>query len=140
MKKIVIIDGQGGRLGKLLVEAARVRLPQAKILVIGTNGVATSTMQKAGADQAATGENPVVRGVQDADAVLGPMGIVVSDAILGEVTPRMAQAVGGCRAKKFLVPMNSCGVWVAGTQEMGLASYVKLAVEEAARYLEEEEA
>ena len=140
MKKIVIIDGQGGRLGKLLVEAVRVRLPQAKILVIGTNGVATSTMQKAGADQAATGENPVVRGVQDADAVLGPMGIVVSDAILGEVTPRMAQAVGGCRARKFLVPMNSCGVWVAGTQEMGLASYVKLAVEEAARYLEEEEA
>ena len=137
MKKIVIIDGQGGRLGKLLVEAVRVRLPQVKILVIGTNGVATSTMQKAGADQAATGENPVVRGVQDADAVLGPMGIVVSDAILGEVTPRMAQAVGGCRARKFLVPMNSCGVWVAGTQEMGLASYVKLAVEEAARYLEE---
>lgn len=140
MKKIVIIDGQGGRLGKLLVEETRARMPQARILVIGTNGVATSTMQKAGADQAATGENPVVRGVQDADAVLGPMGIVVSDAILGEVTPVMAQAVGSCRAKKFLVPMNSCGVWVAGTQEMGLTGYVKLAVEEAARYLEEEDA
>lgn len=82
----------------------------------------------------------MVRGVQDADAVLGPMGIVVSDAILGEVTPVMAQAVGSCRAKKFLVPMNSCGVWVAGTQEMGLTGYVKLAVEEAARYLEEEDA
>ena len=133
MKKIVIIDGQGGRLGKLLVEETRARMPQAHILVIGTNGVATSTMQKAGAD-------PVVRGVQDADAVLGPMGIVVSDAILGEVTPVMAQAVGSCRARKFLVPMNSCGVWVAGTQEMGLAGYVKLVVEEATRYLEEEDA
>ena len=140
MKKIVIIDGQGGRLGKLLVEETRARMPQAHILVIGTNGVATSTMQKAGADQAATGENPVVRGVQDADAVLGPRGIVVSDAILGEVTPVMAQAVGSCRARKFLVPMNSCGVWVAGTQEMGLAGYVKLVVEEATRYLEEEDA
>ena len=94
MKKIVIIDGQGGRLGKLLVEETRARMPQAHILVIGTNGVATSTMQKAGADQAATGENPVVRGVQDADAVLGPMGIVVSDAILGEVSTVMALSVG----------------------------------------------
>ena len=78
--------------------------------------------------------------IEDADAVLGPMGIVVSDAILGEVTPVMAQAVGSCRARKFLVPMNSCGVWVAGTQEMGLAGYVKLVVEEATRYLEEEDA
>ena len=72
-----------------------------------------------------------VRRIQSGDRV------VVAHAILGEVTPAMAGAVGGCRARKFLVPMNSCGVWVAGTQEMGLAGYVKLAVEEAARYLEE---
>ena len=138
--KIVVIDGQGGRLGKLLVEAVKERLPQAEVLAVGTNGIATATMQKAGADYVATGENPVVRGVMDADVVLGPLGIVVAHSILGEVTPRMAEAVGGCRGKKILIPMNSCGVWVAGTQEMGLVSYVKLAVEEAARYLEEEEA
>ena len=133
--KIVVIDGQGGRLGKLLVEAVKERLPQAEVLAVGTNGIATATMQKAGADYVATGENPVVRGVMDADVVLGPLGIVVAHSILGEVTPRMAEAVGGCRGKKILIPMNSCGVSVAGTQEMGLAGYVKLASDQAEVFL-----
>lgn len=133
--KIVVIDGQGGRLGKLLVEAVKERLPQAEVLAVGTNGIATATMQKAGADYVATGENPVVRSVMDADVVLGPLGIVVAHSILGEVTPRMAEAVGGCRGKKILIPMNSCGVSVAGTQEMGLAGYVKLAADQAEAFL-----
>ena len=135
MAKIVVIDGQGGRLGKLLVEAVKDRIPQAEVLAVGTNGIATATMQKAGADYVATGENPVVRGVMDADMVLGPLGIVVAHSILGEVTPRIAEAVGGCRGKKILVPMNSCGVSVAGTQEMGLAGYVKLAADQAEAFL-----
>ena len=133
--KIVVIDGQGGRLGKLLVEAVKDRIPQAEVLAVGTNGIATATMQKAGADYVATGENPVVRGVMDADGVLGPLGIVVAHSILGEVTPRIAEAVGGCRGKKILIPMNSCGVSVAGTQEMGLAGYVKLAADQAEAFL-----
>ena len=133
--KIVVIDGQGGRLGKLLVEAVKERLPQAEVLAVGPNGIATATMQKAGADYVATGENPVVRGVMDADVVLGPLGIVVAHSILGEVTPRIAEAVGGCRGKKILIPMNSCGVSVAGTQEMGLAGYVKLAADQAEAFL-----
>ena len=120
--KIVVIDGQGGRLGKLLVEAVKDRIPQAEVLAVGTNGIAT-------------GENPVVRGVMDADVVLGPLGIVVAHSILGEVTPRIAEAVGGCRGKKILIPMNSCGVSVAGTQEMGLAGYVKLAADQAEAFL-----
>lgn len=133
--KIVVIDGQGGRLGKLLVEAVKDRIPQAEVLAVGTNGIATATMQKAGADYVATGENPVVRGVMDADVVLGPLGIVVAHSILGEVTPRIAEAVGGCRGKKILIPMNSCGMSVAGTQEMGLAGYVKLAADQAEAFL-----
>lgn len=133
--KIVVIDGQGGRLGKLLVEAVKDRIPQAEVLAVGTNGIATATMLKAGADYVATGENPVVRGVMDADVVLGPLGIVVAHSILGEVTPRIAEAVGGCRGKKILIPMNSCGVSVAGTQEMGLAGYVKLAADQAEAFL-----
>ena len=133
--KIVVIDGQGGRLGKLLVEAVKDRIPQAEVLAVGTNGIATATMQKAGADYVATGENPVVRGVMDADVVLGPLGIVVAHSILGEVTPRIAEAVGGCRGKKILIPMNSCGVSVAGTQEMGLGGYVKLAADQAEAFL-----
>ena len=133
--KIVIVDGQGGRLGKLLVEEVRARLPQAQIYAFGTNTAATASMLKAGAHFGATGENPVVRGVADADAVLGPVGIVVAHAILGEVTPAMAEAVGGCRARKFLVPMNSCGVLVAGVQENSLPAYVAQAVDLAAQEL-----
>jgi hypothetical protein len=127
--KIVVIDGQGGRLGRLLVEGVKARLPQAQVYALGTNTVATAAMLKAGADFGATGENPVLRGVADADGVLGPVGVVVANAILGEVTPAMAEAVGSCRAKKFLIPMNSCGVLVAGVEEQPLPAYVAQAVE-----------
>ena len=127
--KIVVIDGQGGRLGRLLVEGVKARLPQAQVYALGTNTVATAAMLKAGADFGAPGENPVLRGVADADGVLGPVGVVVANAILGEVTPAMAEAVGSCRAKKFLIPMNSCGVLVAGVEEQPLPAYVAQAVE-----------
>ena len=133
---VVVIDGQGGRLGKLLVEAVKDRIPQAEVLAVGTNGIATATMQKAGADYVATGENPVVRGVMDADVVLGPLGIVVAHSILGEVTPLDSGGRGRLPGKKrILIPMNSCGVSVAGTQEMGLAGYVKLAADQAEAFL-----
>lgn len=134
--KIVVIDGQGGRLGRLLVERVKDRLPQAQVLALGTNTAATAAMLKAGADLGATGENPVVRGVVDADGVLGPVGIVVANAILGEVTPAMAEAVGSCRGKKYLVPMNGCGVAVAGVEELPLPAYVAQAVEALAAELE----
>lgn len=135
--KVVVIDGQGGRLGKMLVEEVKARLPRAQVYAIGTNSLATSTMLKAGADFGATGENPVVRGVADADGVLGPVGIVVANAILGEVTPLMAEAVGSCRGKKYLVPMNSCGVVVAGVENLPLNSYVVGAVDALAKDLED---
>ena len=137
--KMVVIDGQGGRLGQLLVSAARLRLPSAQLYAFGTNSAATSAMLKAGAHFGATGENPVIRGVMDADGVLGPVGIVVANAILGEVTPAMAEAVGSCRAKKFLVPMNSCGVAVAGVEDLPLSAYVSRAVEELAGELERQD-
>lgn len=134
--KVVVIDGQGGRLGTMLIAELAQRLPRAEICAVGTNAIATAAMLKAGAHAGATGENPVARAVLDADAVLGPMGIVVAHAILGEVTPAIAQAVGGCAGRKFLVPMNSCGVVVAGGQDLPLAQYVKLAVDDCARHLE----
>lgn len=136
--KIVVVDGQGGRLGRLLVEGVKARLPQAQIYALGTNSLATAAMLKAGADLGATGENPVVRNVADADGVLGPVGVVVANAILGEVTPAMAEAVGSCRAKKFLIPMNSCGVVIAGAQELPLSAYVSQAVEALAAELEKD--
>lgn len=130
---ILVIDGQGGRMGSLIVEKIKASGIAEKITAIGTNSIATSAMLKAGAHFGATGENPVVRAVADADAVLGPVGIIAAHAILGEVTPRMAEAVGGCRGKKYLIPMNSCGVAVAGVREMSLPAYVKEAVELLAR-------
>ena len=133
--KIVVIDGQGGRLGCLLVEQIRRRLPQAQVYALGTNAVATAAMLKVGADFCATGENPVIRNVMDADGVLGPVGVVVANAILGEVTPAMAEAVGSCRARKYLIPMNSCGVSVAGVEELPLPAYVARAVESLASEL-----
>ncbi len=136
--KIVVVDGQGGRLGRLLVEEVKARLPQAQVYALGTNTVATAAMLKAGADFGATGENPVVRNVADADGVLGPVGIVVANAILGEVTPAMAEAVGSCRAKKFLIPMNSCGVVVAGVGELPMSAYVSLAAEALAAELKKD--
>lgn len=134
--KIVIIDGQGGGLGKLLVEKLKETSFDCDIYAIGTNSIATSTMLKGGADFAATGENPVVRNVMDADAILGPVGIVVAHAILGEVTPGMAEAVGGAKGKKFLVPMNGCGVVIAGVQEVKLQEYVEDAIAQLCKYME----
>lgn len=118
--KIVVIDGQGGRLGRMLVEMIRDSFADARIYGIGTNSIATANMLKGGCDFGASGENPVIRNVMDADAVLGPVGIIAAHAMLGEVTPAMAEAVGGCRAPKYLIPVNSCGITVAETRGMQL--------------------
>ncbi|MFI3251481.1 MAG: DUF3842 family protein [Eubacteriales bacterium] len=126
--KIVIVDGQGGRLGKLFVEEILKKIPDATIFALGTNSIATATMLKAGAHHGATGENPIVRNLRDADAVFGAVGIVVAHAILGEVTPVIAEAVGGASATKFLVPMNGCGVVVSGVSTLKLQDYVEQAV------------
>ena len=127
--KITVIDGQGGRIGKTVIEQIKARHNDLELYAIGTNTAATAAMLRAGADCGATGENPVVRNVADADGVLGPVGVVVANSILGEVTPAMAEAVGSCRARKFLIPMNSCGVSVAGVEELPLSTYVTQAVE-----------
>lgn len=137
--KIVVIDGQGGGLGKLLVEKIKEKALSGEVFAIGTNSIATANMLKGGADYGATGENPVLRNVLDADAILGPVGIVVAHAILGEVTATMAEAVGGAKARKFLVPMNGCGVVIAGVQAVKLNEYVEDAVTQLITYLEKGE-
>jgi hypothetical protein len=111
---ILVIDGQGGRLGKQLVEAIRRKFADAEILAVGTNSAATATMLKAGADEAATGENPVVVGCRRADFIVGPLGIVIADSLLGEVTPRMATAISQSAATRVLIPMNMCDNLIAG--------------------------
>ena len=102
--EILVIDGQGGGLGRQLVAAVKKAVPQAVVTAIGTNSAATSAMLKAGADRAATGENAVVVGCRRADVILGPIGIVMADALLGEITPAMAQAVAQSDARRILIP------------------------------------
>lgn len=112
--KIIVIDGQGGNIGKQIVKSIRDSFPDVYIRAIGTNSVATSNMLKAGANEAATGENAVIVGSRSADLIVGPIGIIVPDALLGEVTPEMAMAVGKSDAEKVLIPLNKCDVLVAG--------------------------
>ena len=114
--KIIVIDGQGGNIGKQLVKSIRESFPEVYIRAVGTNSTATSNMLKGGADEGATGENAVVVGARCADLIVGPIGIIVPNALLGEVTPLMAKAVSESSAKKLLIPLNRCDVLVAGTQ------------------------
>ena len=139
MAKIVVIDGQGGRLGKMLIEEVRARLPQAELLAIGTNAVAASGMQRAGAVPAATGENPVVVACRDADVVVGPLGIIAADSLLGEVTPAMAVAVGQCPAPKILLPINRCNHFVIGLQPLAIGEQIFLAVQRMGEVLRTDE-
>ena len=137
MKKILVIDGQGGKLGRLVIEQLTTSANSAassgselpfEITAIGTNSIATATMLKAGADNGATGENPVVVNCRDADIVIGPIGIIAADALHGEVTATMATAIGACRAHKILLPVSRCRISVIGVTHMPAAELVNMAV------------
>lgn len=127
--KITIIDGQGGKIGKTLVEQLKKRHPEQEIYAIGTNSIATSAMLKAGADYGATGENPCIVNAQDSDIIIGPVGIVFAHALLGEITPAIATAVGASKAYKILIPMNRCNHYIVGCEEAGISEYIRIACE-----------
>lgn len=135
--KIVVIDGQGGKMGQILIEELKEALPNYELIAIGTNSIATSAMLRAGADFGATGENAVIYNCAGADIIVGPLGIVVANSFLGEITPKMALAVGKSRAQKFLIPINKCNNRVVGTQELPFSEYVKLTVEEVKNFIGE---
>ena len=118
MMKILVIDGQGGRLGRRLTEEIRKALPEAEITAIGTNSIATENMMKSDcADHLATGENAVIVGARNADMIVGPVGIATADAMLGEISPAMANAVASSSAYRILIPMNLCRTYVAGVMQ-----------------------
>ena len=121
---IVIIDGQGGQLGAQLVKELSSLFPTLMLTAIGTNAVATATMLKAGAKNAATGENPTLVACRTADVIIGPIGIVIADSLLGEVTPKMALAVAQSNATRILIPMNKCKNLIAGVQASSTSALI----------------
>ena len=123
--EILIIDGQGGNLGRQLVRRLKEAAPQADVTAVGTNSTATENMLKGGADRAATGENAVIVNARRAKIIAGPLGIVMADALLGEVTPAMAAAVASSDAVRVLIPMNRCDTLVAGVGEKAMGELLE---------------
>ena len=123
--KIVVIDGQGGRLGQMIVEAVCKEELPLDLYVIGTNSIATSAMLKVGASQGATGENPVIVACKDADVIIGPIAIVSADSLLGEITPAMAVAIGQSKALKLLLPVSHCDNQVVGVKNLTMSEMAK---------------
>lgn len=132
--KIVIIDGQGGKMGSAVVSQLKISCPGLALTAIGTNSIATSAMLRAGADSGATGENPVVVACRDADLIIGPLGIVIADSLMGEITPAISAAIGSSTAHKILIPVHHhCRHTLVGCADMPLSGYIKLVCEQVQR-------
>ena len=131
--EILVIDGQGGRIGQQLIKAILTRYPQVEVTAIGTNSLATSALLKGGASQGATGENALLVACRRADVILGPLGIVIADALLGEITPAMAAAVCQSSAARVLIPVNHCDNIVVGVPAQPIGQLVTAAVEKASQ-------
>lgn len=127
--RVLVIDGQGGGLGRQLVAAISAACPDAELTAVGTNSLAASAMLKAGAARAATGENAVLVNARRANVIVGPLGIVIADALLGEITPAMAVAVGQADAKRILIPVNHCDNYVVGIADVPVGTLVQSAAQ-----------
>ena len=133
---VLVIDAQGGGLGKQLIAELKKALPEAQLTAVGANSAATAAMRKAGADAAATGENAVAVACRRADVIAGPIGIVIADSMLGEITPAMATSVGQSAAKRVLIPVNRCETLVAGVGSGSTAALIEDAVKKIVKIAE----
>ena len=123
--QILVIDAQGGGIGRQLVSGLRQAVPDAEITAVGTNSAATAAMHRAGADHAATGENAVVVACRKADIIMGPIGMVIADSLFGEITPVMAAAVGQSNAKRVLIPFNHCDNILVGVPNLSVGALLQ---------------
>ncbi len=121
---ILVVDGQGGAMGRQLVEQIKKSCNE-NVIAVGTNSMATAAMLKAGADEVATGENAVVVASKDADVIIGPIGIVIADSLMGEITATMATAIGQSRAVKLLLPINHCKNMIIGVEDLSITQLIK---------------
>lgn len=125
---ILVIDAQGGGIGKQLVARIKKEYPSETVIAVGTNSIATAAMIKAGADQGATGENSVIVACRTADIIIGPVGIVITDAMLGEITETIAQTIAKAKATRILIPFNMCDTMIAGIADTSTGSLIDAAM------------
>ncbi len=122
---ILVIDGQGGGIGRQLVENIKKSFPNETVTAVGTNALATQAMLKVGADRGVTGENAAIVGCRNADIIVGPIGIAIADSIWGEITPKIALAVGQSSASRIFLPMNLCDNYVAGVEKIAVSHLIE---------------
>lgn len=134
MITIAIVDGKGGGLGSAIAKKIS-SMKDVNIIALGTNSHATLSMLKSGANDGATGENAICHMAENADIIIGPMAIVVSDSMMGEITPRVANAIASSKARKLLLPTQKCGVTVVGVKEMTMAQIIDMVPEEIRRII-----
>lgn len=136
MTKFAVIDGQGGGIGKATVARLRSEFgDNIEIVVLGTNSLATGNMLKSGANAGATGENAVVVNVRKADVIVGPMAILMANSLMGEITPKMAEAVVDSCAKKFIIPLNLCNVHIIGSRGLKLSEALDQLIDEIRQFM-----
>lgn len=127
-KTVLVVDAQGGGLGRQLIGSIKKELPGVHIIAVGTNSAATSNMLKAGADEAATGENSIRVAGKRADVIIGPIGMVIADAMLGEITPGMANAIAQAAGTRIMIPFSTCDSYIAGVSDSSLGKLIADAV------------
>ena len=132
---LLVIDAQGGGIGRHINSAEKKSIPEQSLKPVGTNSTATSAMLKAGADNAATGENSVIVCCRNADLIAGPIGIVIADSLMGEITPKMAAAIGQSNARRILIPVNHCNNYIVGVPDLSLARLIDGVVKEIEKYV-----
>lgn len=122
--EVVVVDGQGGGIGKNIIQAIKEQLTDITVIGVGTNSIATTNLKKGGADIIATGENAVIYNVTHANIVIGPIGIAFANSMYGEITPRIAQAVSESEAMKYLIPISKCTAHVIGVETKSIPQYI----------------
>ena len=135
MINVAVVDGQGGGIGRAIVEKVKKAFPELNVIALGTNAVATGQMLKAGADEGATGENAIIHNMQHVDIVLGVIGILTANTMMGELSPAMASAIGGSHTFKILLPINRCHIHVVSVGDVPLGENIDNAIDALDDYL-----
>lgn len=135
MINVAVVDGQGGGIGRAIVEKVKKAFPELNVIALGTNAVATGQMLRAGADEGATGENAIIHNMQHVDIVLGVIGILTANSMMGELSPAMASAIGGSHTYKILIPINRCHIHVVSVDDVPLGVHIDNAIAALENYI-----